>query len=54
MQPTLRVTEGASSVLAVLNRQLGQGVFPTPSQYLLGSDMSTVKRGHEIRIPSHT
>lgn len=46
--------EGASRVLGVLNRRLGQGVFPAPSQDLLESDMATVKTGHEVRIQIHT
>lgn len=41
---------GASRVLGVLNRRLGQGVFPAPSQDLLESGMATVKTGHEVRI----
>lgn len=33
---------GASRVHGVLNRRIGQGVFPAPSQDLLESDMATV------------
>lgn len=44
-------TDGAcEGLFGVLNRRLGQGVFPAPSQDLLESDMATVKTGHEVRI----